>query len=364
MYQESKRKDFPDFFSEKGPIAIDVTPLNFGNTTYWMTSLASKGNESSFQPQLKPYNDNDVGLVDCEDVDENYDIILTKTGKFMTSFYVPSSLLSYIVGAKASRLRSLEQTTNTQIKVPKPNEKGNVKVTGDTERKVASARTQISMIVMQRKDKLSISHFVSIPMVSDEIKLKLKRFQERILSDPSRGVTESLFQKPEKLHLTISTLTLVDEEEVTTAKKVLTTCYEEYISKLFKRDKHYKIHLKGLEIMNDDPTSVNVLYGNVHMDTEEHNEHFQNISDTIAEYFYKSGLSRKQYDRVKLHVTLMNSSFRKPEEKQESFDAVDILKNFKDYYFGSVDFKNIHLSIRFTGRDEYYEAAIVLNISK
>ncbi|CAG9863365.1 unnamed protein product [Phyllotreta striolata] len=364
MNQENSRKDFPDFFSERGELPITVTPVHFGNSIYWMSSLVSKDVDNSVNnSHLKPYDDNDVDLVNCEDMDEHYDITLTKSGKFTTSFYVPSSLLAYIIGAKAVRLKNLERTTNTQIKVPKPNEKGNVTITGDTERKVASARTQISIIVTQRKDKLPISHFVSIPVSSNEIRMKLNEFKTVVLKDPSRGVAESLFQNPEKLHLTISTLTLVDEEEISTAKEVLQNCYKDCISKLFKKENRYRIHLKGLEIMNDDPSSVNVLYCNVFMDKNDENEKLQTISDTIAEYYSKSGLAKKQYDRVKLHVTLMNTSFRHPEERQESFDAVDILKKFKDFYFGSVDFQNIHLSIRFTGKGKYYEAESIVNIT-
>lgn len=326
-----------------------------------MSSLAYKQNEPFNYVTLRPYDDNDADLVNCTEVDDDYDIVLTKTGKFTTSFYVPSSLLSYIVGTKASKLRSLEKTTNTQIKVPKQNEKGDVKIIGDTERKVASARTQISMIVMQRKDKLPISHFVSIPMVSQSIKEKLTEFKREILKDPARGVTESIFQNPEKLHLTITTLTLVDDEEINAAKTVLNNCYEEVLSKIFDRNKKYRIHLKGLEIMNDDPYSVNVLYGNVQMDD---NVELQRASEAIAEYYRKSGLAKKQYDNVKLHVTLMNTSFRRPEEKRETFDADDILKKYKDYYFGVVDLKNIHLSVRFTGIDEYYESVVVINVGK
>ncbi|XP_056643299.1 activating signal cointegrator 1 complex subunit 1-like [Diorhabda sublineata] len=361
MYQETTRREFPEYFSEKGPLQTKITPISFGNDVYWMSSILYKQNEPFNTVTLRPYDDNDTELVNCEEIDDDYDIILTKTGKFTTSFYVPSSLLSYIVGTKATKLRNLEKTTNTQIKVPKPNEKGNVKIIGDTERRVASARTQINMIVMQRKDKLPVSHFVSIPMVSESIKDKFEKFKREILQNPARGVTESIFQNPEKLHLTITTLTLVDEEEINTAKTVLNTCYEEIISKIFDKNKKSRIRLNGLEIMNDDPYDVNVLYGNVEMDDIEK---LRRVADTVVGYFRKSGLTKKQYDKVKLHVTLMNTNFRRPEERRETFDADDILKKYKNYFFGEVEFKNIHLSVRFTGNDQYYDSILVLDIDK
>uniref|UniRef100_A0A6P7G2M0 Activating signal cointegrator 1 complex subunit 1-like n=1 Tax=Diabrotica virgifera virgifera TaxID=50390 RepID=A0A6P7G2M0_DIAVI len=362
MYQETTRRDFPDFFTEKGPLQLNVTPINFGNSTYWMSSLACKQNEGFAPAPLRPYEDNDTGLLDCQDMENDYEITLNQSGKYVTSFYVPSSLLPYIIGAKASRLKSLERSTNTQIKVPRPNEKGNVKIMGEQERKVASARTQISLIVNQRKEKLPISHFVSIPMVSDSVKAKILEFKENILKDPARGISDSIFLSSEKLHLTISTLTLLDDEEITTAKKVLRNCYEEIISKAFPKNRTYSIHMKGIEIMNDDPSSVNVLYGNVEMDDQVQSQNLQYIANNIADYFAMSGLAKRQYDRVKLHVTIMNSRYRKPEEKQESFDAEDILKKYKDFYFGVVEFRSIHLSVRFTRTEGYYEDALVIKL--
>ncbi|CAH2000562.1 unnamed protein product [Acanthoscelides obtectus] len=352
----------PDFFTTKGPIHTNVTPLKFGNSTYWMATITADAPASSQKPSLKPYEDNEEGLIDCEDVEDTYDILLTKSGKFMTSFYVPSSLLAYIIGPKGSKLKSLQRNTNTLIKVPRVNEKGDVKVTGDTERSVASARTQISLIVMQRKDKVPFSHFVSIPVNSEGIKAKFMEFKDDILRDPPRGVTESIFQTPNKLHLTICTLTLLDEEEITAAKKILQNCYNEVITKLLQKNKTYRIIVEGIEIMNDDPSEVNVLYGKVHMSNEADTLKLQEVADRIADYYYKSGLARRQYDKVKLHATLMNTTFRNVEEKQEKIDASDILQKYATYHFGSSPFENIHLSIRFTGRGDYYEPALVLDI--
>lgn len=363
MYSETKAKDFPDFFTTKGPIYTQITPLQFGKNTYWMSTLGDETKDEKSYNYLRPYDDNEEGLIDCMDIEENYDIVLTKTGKFMTSFYVPSTLLSFIIGPKGIKLKNLQRNTNTLIKVPKLNEKGEVKITGDTERKVASVRTQISMIISQRKEKLPISHFISIPLASESINNNFEKFKQEVLNDPPRGVTDSIFQNLNKLHLTISVLTLVDDEEINAAKQVLNQCYEEAISHLFPKNKKYSIILQGLEIMNDDPSEVNVLYGNIHMEDPKENENLQEMAEKIAEYYYKSSLAKRQYDRVKLHATLLNTSFRSPEEKKETFDTTNILKKYHNYYFGTAEFSSIHLSIRFTGGySSYYETASIINI--
>lgn len=79
---------------------------------------------------------------------------------------------------------------------------------------------------------------------------------------------------------------------------------------------------------------------------------------------------RKQYDNVKLHVTVINSIFRKnlnletpfDNKVRESFDASYILEKYKKFYFGEADFESIQLSVRFsTGANKYYES--LFNIS-
>ena len=66
----------------------------------------------------------------------------------------------------------------------------------------------------------------------------------------------------------------------------------------------------------------------------------QSLADTLVSRFSASGLMPQQFDRVKLHVTLINSLFRKdpsdtaapaghqrePRRDRESFNATNILK--------------------------------------
>ena len=91
-----------------------------------------------------------------------------------------------------------------------------------------------------------------------------------------------------------------------------------------------EFEISGLEIMNDDPSDVDVLYGKIVDKTGK----LQSIVDAIgmyqfvqvtfyfnhyiswncpAEKFVQSGLMKREYDRVKLHATLLNTLFRKDE---------------------------------------------------
>lgn len=63
----------------------------------------------------------------------------------------------------------------------------------------------------------------------------------------------------------------------------------------------------------------------------------------------------------------MNSTFRKratERDVREPFDCSYILKNYKNFNFGTCNFKDIHLSVRFTTEDDtnYYESLMILKI--
>nr|AEE63580.1 unknown [Dendroctonus ponderosae] len=365
MTSPRRGNHFPDFFTTKGPIPLNVTPINFDNRIYYQASIVSQTSELDVdaRPHLKPYLDNDDEIIDCADMEENYDISLTKSGKFQTSFYVPSSFHSFLIGAKGSKLKAFQRSTNTTIKIPRINERGDVVILGETERQVASARTQIAMTIAQRKDRMPPTHFISIPIDSTIIRQNLEKFHHAVLQNPSKGVTDSLFQKAVKVHLTVAVLILFDDEEIENAKKCLQACYEEHITAIFAKNKKYKVRVQGLEIMNDDPSNVYVLYAKVQMADPELNGKLQKMCDGILSYFLRAGLAKKEADRVKLHMTVMNASFRKGNGRSMPFDARELLEEHGNFYFGEFELKQLDLCIRGTttnelGEPKYYDTAL------
>lgn len=338
-----QKLNWHELYHLNGPIPTTEYTLKIdceeSSTYFFSTTVVPENNESdnkipsSTSLRYAPYMDNEEGLLDCADIDDHFDIQLTKSGKFLTIFYVPSVFLAAVIGMKGSKLRELQEKTQTLIKVPRKDETGNIKITGNTERSVASARSRIQMIVLSKREKLSSKYFVSIPFQSDEIREQFNRFKHEIITGtPTRGIDESIFQDPCKLHLTIVMLTLADDLEIEKAKQILTDHVDNILPSLFPQSNNILIELKGVEIMNDDPSEVDVLYGKVHFFDHNQEHNFQLFVDGISELFYRNDFVRKQYDSVKLHVTLMNSLFRKTENlKRTTFDASDILKNYKNY---------------------------------
>lgn len=74
---------------------------------------------------------------------------------------------------------------------------------------------------------------------------------------------------------------------------------------------------------------------------------------------------QRQYDRVKLHVTLINTRFASgvEEENDRKFDARTVLEKYANYEFGSQNINEIHLSMRYTtSTDGFYEASYRLKL--
>lgn len=316
---------------------------------------------------------------DCElefDEEEFYEIETTDNGKFQLKVHVPQAFHSQVIGAKGNTRRRLEQETGTQILVPKIGSKDtNIIIKGVAKKDLLSAKNRLDLIMIAGRSKHQFTHFLSVSFVTDEIKSNFARFKEQILNDSEiHGLDVSLFQKAEKLHLTIVMLVLLDNQDRAIAAEYLQDCKEMIIEPVLK-NQPLNVKLVGLDYMNDDPSCVDVLYAKVQSDE------LQEIANGVAEYFANRGFIQLKQDNVKLHVTLINSRFcdnddaiEKDEaqaqdlrdgnrQQRKTFDASKILKKHKDFYFGSMTINEIHLSQRYSkASNGYYEATGVLKL--
>lgn len=320
----------------------------------WKSAPAQYVEEDMYQPD------------EAEEENDKYDIEF-KNDRYSCSFHVPSQFFAQIIGAKGATRRRIESETKSQITVPKQGHEGDIKITSNSRKNVVAARRRIEIIVIGGRSNINFTHFLSIPMVNEEIKQSFTSFKELILSDPEIfGVTESLFQNPNKLHLTIVTLALLDNVDRANAVQYLTDCEEKIVKKLISDYGPLEIKMRGLEIMNDDPSATNVLYGTVDCDP------LQVIAEKIYEYFVEKGVMQKKFDRVKLHVTLINSIFGSDSDTnggngrkgdKDTFDASKILEKYREFHFGKIKIKEIHLSQRYTtGSNGYYEATSMIKL--
>ncbi|XP_062989059.1 activating signal cointegrator 1 complex subunit 1 isoform X2 [Elgaria multicarinata webbii] len=250
---------------------------------------------------------------------------------------VPSPLYKYIIGKKGETKKKLETETRTSINIPKPGVEGEIVITGQHRNGVISARTRIDVLVESFRKKQPFTHFLSFALNQVAVQEKFLQFKKEVLEKCSNdyGVSSSLFQNPAKLHLTIGTLVLLNEQEIQKAQELLQRCKEDFAE-------------------------------------------LQLIADRLMDRFVASGLMMKEWDRVKLHATVMNTIFRKDPsaeeqsnrtagksfKERESFDGRKILKLFENFYFGEVQLNSVYLSQRFsTDSSGYYATSGQLTFS-
>ncbi|XP_070539083.1 activating signal cointegrator 1 complex subunit 1-like [Ptychodera flava] len=301
----------------------------------------------------------------------------TKRG-FRLAIDIPSAFFSYIIGRKGQTKDRIERETRTQIHIPKIGKEGDIVITGNERKGIISAKTRIDVLVDSARQRQPFTHFVSVPLCTDEIKNGFEEFRLDVLRQCHglQGIEESLFQNPLKLHLTFGTLVLLNSKEVAKAGAMLKEFEEEMIRPLLK-DEPLLLDVEGIEYMNDDPSEVDVLYAQIR--PQDGSDKLQVIADNLVEKFVSSGLMQKEYEKVKLHCTVMNTLFRKDPaaggvhgskshgqrdmKERESFDARKILSTFEDFKFGVHHFQSLHISQRYsTGTDGYYACSAQIKL--
>ncbi|XP_014203478.1 activating signal cointegrator 1 complex subunit 1 [Copidosoma floridanum] len=318
--------------------------------------------ENELQSYVEEAYEPDYGSNDEESCDASIEIVPVRGDRLEHRFYVNSNFYRFIIGSKGATLKRLETDTNTVITVPRQGQNGDIIITGANRRDIFSARTRIDLLIETSRSKLEFTHFISIPANFDEVKGNFKKFKDDILENcgiGARGIQEEIFQKPEKLHLTIIMLVLLDEEDRTKAVEALNTCKTDIVMPILNKNGPIEVEYRGVEIMNDDPREVEILYIKVH----DESGCLQQISNKIADYFIDEGLTRRQYDRVKLHMTAMNTHFLLDEtqeyQKRGTFDASYVLETHENTYFGKALLTEIHLSLKHSKsvKNGYYLAS-------
>jgi activating signal cointegrator complex subunit 1 len=130
---------------------------------------------------------------------------------------------------------------------------------------VASCRNRLILLISTARHQRSFTHLLTFPINFDQLKTRFANFRELVLKNCARdrGVDASIFQVPNKFHLTICTLTLLDKSEIEQAKDILDQCKFTFINELVSETKPLRVRVQGLEYMNDDPGDVDVLYAKI-----------------------------------------------------------------------------------------------------
>lgn len=333
----------------------------------------------------REYNDGD----DSEGVGRHH--IMPRGDRFVGGVEVAQRFISFVVGKKGKTLQSIQRDTGTKITVPKhskgkrqePNSMHRFEVEGDELESVREALDRIQIVVASKEDETAYTHFLSIPLNSEQMQARFASFEDDVMKINARGIESKLFTRRERLHLTLCMLRLPSQQQIDQAISVLkslTYKLNDLLLSQFPQDREkeehtHKLHLrpKGLEIMNDDHKEVDVLY--VKLAQDQGLAKLKTILRVVLlEFVHQGVLTQSEVDKqrlleggevtVKFHMTLMNSKHRtKGAGGRETFDAKDVFQKFANVDFGSEPVPSIHLSaMAGSGESGYYACAHTINI--
>ncbi|XP_022657688.1 activating signal cointegrator 1 complex subunit 1-like [Varroa destructor] len=276
-------------------------------------------------------------------------------------YHVPDRYLGRLCGQQHSRRKEIEADTGASIRIPSKGSNDDIVILGNTHQSVEECLARIQAIVKQARLQDCFTHFISIPLTFDVVKRNLQEFQCMAMATSST-LTKELFVRPCKLHLTICCLSLQDKTEVAQASEILLGC-EDLIAEHVGKEP-IVIWIRGLEIMNDDPDMVDVLYAKIVEKERNDAGRLQDLCDAIVTRLRQSSLMADNLaidrDHLKLHMTVVNSKFAKEPhavvdsshksrrgscENVKAFSAKKILEILGDQDFGEVQLNEMQLNV-------------------
>lgn len=281
--------------------------------------------------------------------------------RFELTFLLPRQFHSKIRYAKGDTKKLLEG--QTVIKMPPRGDSKQVVIKGNTKAEVVETKQRVIKFItdVATRSRQTLTHFLSVKFTSDEIKQNFGTFRDDVINE--FGFHKTLLQKPEKLHITLVMLELPGDQEKNKACECLATCKDTIIDPVLKGLKGpLTVRISGVSLFKDErPSRAHILFGNVMSDELQH------IANKIAKYFDEQGLIKLTDDNVILHLTMINTGFYKPDNREGNFghtrknkrhgpfDASRVLAKYKDYNFGSVTLNEIQISqIGSRGEDGFY----------
>ncbi|GIL81114.1 hypothetical protein Vretimale_12758 [Volvox reticuliferus] len=306
--------------------------INVGPRTYRV-----QGNAASTLPHQPDRGEHATGArwqQDDEDEEEalaavareaeiDASLIQQEGSVYLAKLSCDAEVYPFIIGREGRTRKQIEAETGAQLIIPRRTAAaatpggggaassggssgggGDIVVRGPTRAAVSSGylRTQLAIHNAVSGRLLDYNFFISLPLASPAAVRQFEAFRRAVLSDPrvappGSGLEESIFMWPQNLHLTLVMLKLYSDQKRHEAQRLLTRLQGPVAALLGAAP--IKVHLQGLEYMNDDPAAMHVLYLKV-QDMGPGNR-LEALCDLVVDEFARAGLLLPQVreaDRV------------------------------------------------------------------
>ncbi|CAH8645062.1 activating signal cointegrator 1 complex subunit, variant 2 [Schistosoma haematobium] len=335
------------------PEMIHIGPRHYRKNASKQCFVQSFPTSISQIEEVPDVEEVDIDENDPETMEINRKIMVVDNG-YTASFKVPPLFHKFIVGVQHSKKKLLEDEFRCYIDIPNSGSSSSmVSVTATSRFNVLNACRRILWIVTDARNRCQPTHFICLPVTCPTVKDNFQTFKQSVLQAASEcshdfmGVDSSIFHSVSTLHFTLVTLVLADESEVEKACEILTTFYKSQRGIQLFASGPLQLTIKDLEYMNDDPTSVHVLYAKL-MESSD-SQRLQTIANELLNLLTEQNLtstgSYRPDNNVKLHMTLLNSKYRQEKSNRDasfqgfspntrtSFSITGILKIAGNFYF-------------------------------
>ncbi|CCD65332.1 K Homology domain-containing protein [Caenorhabditis elegans] len=294
--------------------------------------------------------------------------------KWISSINVAPCFIGKLIGTNRRTLNSLENETQCRVKTPRRNENIACEISSIVSLEcVQRCLDRLEIFIDDSRKTARVNHFVALPCDQHEVQENFNIFKQMVMESDhfdSSCKNSQLFTKPTRLHLTLSVARIFDDMDLQKAVGAFEILEKEI--RQIKDSKPLIADIQGIDMMNDDPSQVFVLYAKVKGDK------VQEVANYVNRRLIELGVSSKNEhdngsDAVKLHMTLMNSRYVTQSEKSGKskeaalFDAKQVLEDLKDSYFGTFELKEICLcpmsSNSQTSDGKFYDKLAIIKLA-
>lgn len=321
---------------------------------------------------LKEEVDEDIDNEVVDDVSEGTtetdEEVITYVENDIVLFKIESIVLKVLVTKKVKKgLQNCFRRLETKCKFIVKESNYLIEICGQNRDKVIESKMCLNRLLSVSRRKRPFTHLITVPFNCEPLQSQFIEFKNDVLNSwkDLRGIEDTLFQQPFKLHLTFCVLVLLNQNEVIFAKELLTQSLDKIVRPIIKSEP-LKVIIKGLDVIKGNPKRCHVLYAQI----KDESNRLQTIADQMVAHYVKSGLlEESDQNNVKLHITFLNSLFRqrilhknrdsnevsKKQIKREPFDAKEIIERYKDHIFCELEVKNIQLNdIKTKSKEGFY----------
>ncbi|KAI9599154.1 AKAP7 2'5' RNA ligase-like domain-containing protein [Syncephalis fuscata] len=225
---------------------------------------------------------------------------------------VPEASIGSIIGRRGETIRRLEQEYRVNITIPRSGISRNISIRGTEQAIQKAQRAIIQKITPYQRP----SHFISLPFHGKLFQQKIAKLQQDLiqvateqisddLDDNDNGIDESIFVKPERLHLTLGILLLDSKEKIDQAINTLQELSTEIDAIL--NNQPLMVEINGLKLMKGTPDNAHVMYVEA---KDSSGDRLDKISALLRERFNQAGLLLEADRPLKLHLTIINTTHR------------------------------------------------------